>query len=404
MSFPYEALAEADRRCLDAAELLLDTLEQLPSGEGLRILGKEVARARATARSASRGTPFERTYARHLEISWEALERVARYRFEWPRVPVSRVLDGIAGEGAMNRLEAAVEGVDQREVWSYLELRQRYRAGRVSPASPEVRPFLEKSAKGIAASFREWLEAREGSLPGADAEVVLGEGDAGGCRYEPARHTVVVGPGEFMVFDRGGRLTVNPLIVLHGLSHELAGHAVQDALSRPLPEPLRPEHRARLRFASLPLAEGFAGHRTALAVSFAEEKKSELGLDDQDLTLLRRMVELGSLHHALPACVGALAARARQEPGFDAAGHLSRLAGHAGFGEMLLRASAEPINRVLYNAACHFGRETVTEAAAALAGQGVDEAERTRRLGTGGWALEVYPGIVKEGERSGERG
>ena len=394
MSLPLPSLLEADRRCIDAAELLIDTLEIVPSPAAYRHLLDGIGLARALARSADPDPGFERNFARHLEASWTALEKIVQYRFEWPRVPVATILDAIAGERALPRLEETISAIDQDRVYAYLDLRQRFRAERVQSGIPEARPLLEKMNGEIAGLFRRWLVAREGDLPGLDATVVLGPGDLDRSWYEPARHRVVVGPGEYMVFDRGGRLVASPVVALQGLAHELAGHAVQDSLSKDLPDPLRPDHRGRLRFASLPVAEGFAHFRALLALPFANENRAELGLEDRDLELLRWIAEMSFLHNAMPACAGANAARARQEPGFDAASHLTALTGQIGFGEMIARAASDPVNRVLYNTACFFGFEAVRGAAADLERQGIEDAERVRRLGRGGWALPVYRDAV----------
>lgn len=385
-----QPLLEADRRCLDAAELLLDTVDLLPSPASLRRFLAEVEAARRAAGEAAASSPFEARLLRHLLASWGALEEVVRHRFEHPRRPVAQLLDAVVGAGALERLEAALAAADPEAVGDYLAARQRFRADRIPPGTPEVRPLLEKAAAEAAAALRAWVAGREGDLPGMDAEVVLGRGDADRSWYEPARHRVVLGPGEFMVFEKGGRIDVNPVVALQGLAHELAGHAVQDALSRGLPDPLRPDHRGRLRFASLPVAEGFAHHRAALALAVAEERGAELGIGEDGIDLLRRTISMSWLHYAVPACAGALAARERQEPGFDALARLEAVSGHGGFGEVLRRCAADPLNRVVYNAACYFGWREVTEAAADLARRGLSGAGAVRRLGTGAWALACY--------------
>jgi hypothetical protein len=394
MSLSMEQLQEADARCLDAAELLLDALDDLPSTAAFDRLTSEIARAQDLLRDGDAATPFRRMLLRHLEASWELLEQVARYRFEWPRVSVSRLLDSLAGPGALDRLESELAGLDPREVLGYLDLRRSFRGSRVSVDTPDARPLLEEATVRLSGAFRDWLAGREGPLPGMDAEVVLGLGDTDHSWYEPARHRVIVGPGEFMVFRDGARLTVNPVAVARSLAHELAGHAVQDALSRDLPDSLRPEHRGRLRFAVLPAAEGFADWRAALAVPFLEENKVEFNLDDQDLELVHGMTRLAILHHALPACLGALAERARQEPGFDPVAYLAKRVGHPGFGERLARTEIGTVNRLLYGASCYFGLDTVRRTAAELSARGLRDAEVARRLGRGGWALRCYRDAV----------
>lgn len=402
MSFSVIRLQEADARCLDAAELLLDALDDLPSPVAFGRLTWEITRARNLARSCQPSTPFERMFLRHLDASWSLLEKVARYRFEWPSVSACELLETLAGPGALDRLESVLADLDQREVLSYLELRHGYRAGRVPVDLAETRPLLERVTADLARAFREWLTAREGPLPGADAEVVLGAGDTDHSWYEPARHRVVVGPGEFMVFREDGRLVVNPIGVARSLAHELAGHAVQNALSRDLPDSLRPDHRGRIRFATLPAAEGFADYRAALAVPFLEDRRADFNLSDRDLEMVRRMTRLAFLHHALPACLGALAARARQEKGFDPVSHLAARVGHTGFGERLARTEIDTVNRMVYNAACFFGLDLVQQSVTELSDQGIPAADAVRRLGWGGWALSCYrEAVLGEEEQAG---
>jgi hypothetical protein len=193
-----------------------------------------------------------------------------------------------------------------------------------------------------------------------------------------------------MVFAGPGGLSVNPVTALHSLAHELAGHAVQDALSRNLPAPLQPDDRARLRFGSLPTAEGFASHAASLALSFAEEEGERQGIGPADVELLRMMTDLAPLHHGVPALATILAARGKQEPGFDAAARLRELCGHGGFGELVERAATQPANKIVYECACWFGAEAVRATAAELADRGVAGGEAWRRLGQGAWALSCY--------------
>jgi hypothetical protein len=390
MSFSVERLEEADARSLDAAEILLDALDDFPSPVAFRRLIWEIARARNLAEASEPGTPFERLFLRHLQESWSLIERVARYRFEWPGISIRLLLDAIGGPGASDRLESVLADVDQQAVLEYLENRQSLRADRVSVDAPEARPLLEETTALLARLFREWLAALEGPLPGMDAEIVLGPGDSDQSRYEPTRHRVVLGPAEFMVFRRGGQLKVNPAGVARSLAHELAGHAVQDALSRDLPEPLRTDHRGRIRFATLPAAEGFADHRAALAVPFLEEHRSAFDLSEADLSIVRQMTRLAFLHHAMPACLGALAARARQERGFDPVAYFAERVGHPGFGERIARTDLDTVNRTIYNAACFFGLETVQQTAAELSDRGIGSQDAVRRLGRGGWVLSCY--------------
>ena len=73
---------EADRRCLDAAEILLDSLSDHPSPIGLRRFEEALAEARKQVGVARPGKPFEDLFARHLLDAWQALEAVVRYRFD----------------------------------------------------------------------------------------------------------------------------------------------------------------------------------------------------------------------------------------------------------------------------------------------------------------------------------
>ncbi len=402
VSFSLDALRDADARCLDAAELLLDALDDLPSPLAFGHLTWELTRARSLARSGNPATPFESLAVRHLEASWRLLEQVARYRFEWPGVGVRDLLDTLAGEGALDRIEAAMAALDQRDVLGYLEIRQGFRANRVPADDPEARALLERTTERLGRAVRGWLLAREGSLPGTDAEIVLGPPGSDRAWYEPARHRVVLTPEEFMVFREGSRLRASPVAVARSLAHELAGHAVQNALSRDLPEFLQPDHRARMRFATLPQAEGFADHRAALAVPFLEAHAGEFDLSEKDLELARHMTRLAFLHHALPACLAALVIRARQEPGFDPVGYLAKRLGHSGFGEQVALAGPDSVNRLLYAAASFFGLELVQQTAAELAEEGVEGAEAVGRLGWGGWAYACYrEAVLGEEQKAG---
>jgi hypothetical protein len=197
-----------------------------------------------------------------------------------------------------------------------------------------------------------------------------------------------------MVFENEDGLSVNPVIALHSLAHELAGHAVQDALSRDLPVPLRPDDRSRLRFATLPIAEGYSAHAASLALSFAEEQGAEFGLTVTDVDFLRRMIDMTVLHQAIPALVSVLAARARQEPGFDPVAHMIERCGLPGFGEMLEAADREPAYRLIYDNACFFGSQEVTRTARELTASGVDRGAALRALGSGAWALSCFRDAV----------
>jgi hypothetical protein len=264
----------------------------------------------------------------------------------------------------------------------------------VSVDEPEARTLVERSAAQLTVGFRDWLAARGWKLSGLDAEVVVGASDAKSSWYQPQSHRVVLSGAEFMVFTTGGSLAVNPVTALHSLAHELAGHAVQDALSRDLPDPLRPDHRARLRFAALPAAEGFASQAASLALPFAEETGERYGIEAQDVELLRGMVRWTSMHHAVPALATILAARGKQEAGFDPVSHLAALCGHGGFGEMIDRAVRQPTNKIVYECACFFGSEAVRQAAAELGSRGVREGDAWHLLARGAWALPCYRDAV----------
>jgi hypothetical protein len=196
-----------------------------------------------------------------------------------------------------------------------------------------------------------------------------------------------------MIFSRGDEVKVNPVTALYSLAHELA-HSVQDAMSDDLPEPLRPDHRARLRFASLPIAEGFASYAASLALPFAEEEGERHGIGPQEIELLRWMLRLTPMHHALPALVTVLEARGRQEPGFDPVAYLTDLCGHGGFGEILDRAEGRPTNKIVYECACFFGYDIVSRTAAELEAGGVSGGELWRKLGRGAWVLQCYRDAV----------
>jgi hypothetical protein len=390
MSVSLKALRDADARCLDAAELVLDALDDLPSPLAFRHLISELTRGRSLARSSEPASPFETLAVRHLEASWELLEQVARYRFEWPSISAVSLLDTLAGAGALDRLESVLAASDPRDVLGHLELRHGFRAKRLSADAPDVRPLLERTTEQLGRAFRSWLASYEGSLPGTDAEIVLAPSSADRAWYEPARHRIVLTPGEYTVFREGDRLRASPVAVARSLARELAGHAVQNALSRDLPEFLQPDHRARMRFAALPLAEGFADHRAALAVPFLEAHVAEFELSERDLELARQMTRFAFFHHALSACLGALAIRSHQEPGFDPVAYLAERVGHSGFGEQVALAGLDTLDRLLHAAACVFGLELVQQTAAELAEEGIEGAEAVSRLGWGGWAYPCY--------------
>ncbi len=386
-------LVRQDGRCLDAAEILLDSLGDYPSPTGFARFEDTVASAREMVETCLPDRPLDALLVRHIRTGWDVLEAVVRYRYDWPRRPVSELVETIAGEGAIARLERFVAKIDSEDVWNYLEFRYRYSEGRVPAGSSEPRARVEEAAAKLAAGFREWLENRGWDLPGLDADVVVGAADAGNSWYLPQSHRIVLGGSDFMVFSRNGALTVNPVTATYSLAHELA-HAVQDALSEELPEPLRPDHRARLRYASLPAAEGFASYAASLALPFAEDRGENHGIEPQDLELLRRMVRLASMHHALPTLVTILEARSRQEPGFDPVAYLAELCGHGGFGEMLDRAEGHPINKIIYGCACFFGHEKVRKVAGELETLGVSGGEVWRTLGRGAWVLPCYRDAV----------
>ncbi len=395
IELPAEVL-DADERVLDAAELLVDAFDDYPAPAGLTALERAVDAGRtAAARCHARG-PAETLALEHVEAGWAALLAVVVYRFAWPDVAIDVPLDAIAGPDAAARLEQAVVAVDEGAAWDYLSLRQSFRAGRVAPDTPEAHALLMQRVPPLVDAFRGWLLARDPGLPGLDAEVVLGAAGAGRSWYEPARHRVVLGADEFMIFDGPGGLRLDPSIALASLAHELAGHAVQDVVSRALPAPLRLDDRGRLRYASLPVAEGFASWRGGhLAVAFAEAHGREFGFDERSLALLRGTVALEALHHAVPAWLALLVERAHHDPAFDPGSYATAVVGHTGFRERLVRSvTGQPLNKLFYDAACHFGRVAVHEQAARLAAAGVTGTEAAARLGCGGWTLGCYARAV----------
>ncbi len=395
IELPAELLA-ADERVLDAAELLIDAFDDYPAAAGLAALERAVDAGRAAAAQCAVRSPAEGLALEHLAAGWTALHEVVRYRFAWPEVPVDVPLDAIAGPDAAARLERTVATIDGAAAWDYLVLRQSFRSARVAPDTAEGHALLVRRVPPLVEAFRGWLAAHDPGLPGLDAEVVLGAPGAGRSWYEPERHRVVLGADEFMIFDDAAGPRLDPSIALLSLAHELAGHAVQDVVSRALPAPLRPDHRGRLRYASLPVAEGFASWRGGqLAVEFAEERGPEFGIDERGLALLRGTVALEALHHAVPAWLAVLSERTHHDPSFDAGAHATAVVGHTGFRERLVRSVAEqPLNKLFYDAACHFGRVAVHEQAATLAGHGVTGTRAATRLGCGGWTLGCYARAV----------
>ncbi len=389
-----ETLLAADAACLRAAERLLDTFLEWPSPVGLELFREALARARRTAEEEA----ADDLARRHLESCWDVLDAVIRTRLEWPRRPVEDLLRVLGGGGVLERLVEAVRGTDPELAWAYLAERHRRRGGRVPPSAPGVRERIEDEGRRITALFREWLANRGWDLPGLDARVTVDPGDRARSSYRPARRLVVLGGADFMVFEGpDGSPRVSAVIVLSSLAHELAGHAVQAALSRELPRPLRPDRDARLRFAALPLAEGFAGRATALALECAREIAPELGFDSADLEFLEMMTSLAPFHHATSALLGLAALRARQEPGFDAAGWLEEACGHGGFGELLAEVERVPIYRLLYDVSSFLGLAAVEETEAELARRGITGPEAWRLLGCGAWALPCYRDAVLSG-------
>jgi hypothetical protein len=290
-----------------------------------------------------------------------------------------------------------VSGIDPDDAWSYIEQRHGYRAGRVPAERPDARPLVEESSARLVKAFREWISSRGWRLPGLDAEVMVSQGQVDHSWYQPTQHLVVLGGSEFMVFERDGTLSVNPAVALRSLAHELAGHAVQDALSRTLPMPLRPDDRSRLRFVTLPIAEGYAAHAASLAPVFALEQGEAFGLDERDLASLERMDRMSALHHAVPALVSVLAARARQEAGFDPVAYMADHCALPGFGEILEAAGDEPAYRLIYDNASFFGGEQVRSTALELSKRGIDGGAALRALGSGAWSLDCYHDAVLAG-------
>ena len=391
-----EPLSSADEGCLTAAERVLDTLGEWPSPVGYERFREALAAARAAVDEAERAGDVAPLLVRHLRESWRLLEAVVRYRWDWPRVDETELVHVLGGEDALDRIVATVTAVAPEALWDYLEARHRQRAGRVPPSAPAARSLVEETARRMAAAFRDWLAGRGWNLPGLDVPVTLDLSDRAMSSYRPGRRLVVLGGAEFLVFgdEDGDGARVVPVIALHSLAHELAGHAVQAALSRDLPAPLRPDERARLRFASLPVAEGFAGVAGRLALAFAEERGAELGLEAEDVAFLRRMVELTPVHHATAALVDLAVLAARRDPGFDPVGWLEARCGHGGFGELVAAARETPVYKLLYDAGSLFGFLEVEGTARELERRGVGGGESWRRLGTGAWSLGCYRDAV----------
>ena len=398
MSDPHisEALLDADAACLAAAERLLDTLAEWPSPVGYERFLRTLEEARALADAEESAGRVDPLLLRHLRASWEALAAVARYRWEWPRVDEAEPLAAVAGEDAGDRIRVRVAGADREELWAYLADRHRQRAGRVPPSAPAARPMVEEAARRMTRAFRAWLASRGWDLPGLDVEVTVDPGDRVMSSYRPARRMVVLGGAEFLVFGGPKGARVDPVIALHSLAHELVGHAVQAALSRDLPAPLRPDDRSRLRFASLPVAEGLAGYAGRLALAFAREAGEEIGLAPGSVEFLARMVELTPLHHATAALVDLAVLRARREPGFDPVRWLEETCGHGGFGDLLAAARDVPLYKLLYDAGSLAGLLAVEEAAAVLERRGVTGPTAWRRLARGAWAISCYREAVLE--------
>ena len=391
MSQAIQELVEADRRCLDAAEFFLGSLPVHPSPSGLRRFEEALEQARAT--DPPLHTPFESLFRRHLTACWNLLETFVRYRFDRSRTPVEELLQALAGPDAREELETYLRDTDPERSWRYLTLRERYRADRVP--SERAGPLLNETTTKLMEALRDWLPEQDLDFPELDAVVEVGATGRPSC-FQPERQRVVLNPGDFMVFERRGRVSVNPVIALRSLFHELLGHGVQHVLSRDLPAPLRPEDRAAVRHATLPSAEGFGALATTLAVPFAEARGESFGLQADDLEYLRLMVEFTGLHHAPLALAQLLVVRSSQDRTFDPATHLERRLGHPGYSELLATTDAEPINRLLYQSSCFFGFERMKRLAGELSGGGMERSGIWTTLGRGAWALSCLSDAALE--------
>ncbi len=384
------ALLEVDEACLAAATRLLDTLGEWPSPVGHRRFREALAAARRAAGEEEARGAAAPLVLRHLRAGWDALEAVVRYRWEWPRVDERELLAPVAGDGIVGYATTVLRDAGEEELWAYLEARQGQSEGRLPPGSPAARRAVQEAADRLVGAFRAWLRERGWDLPGLDVEVTLDPSGRATSSYRPARRVVVLGGAEFLVFGEEACPRVNPAIALHSLAHELAGHAVHAALSRDLPAPLRPDDRARLRFASLPVSEGFAGYAGRLALSFAREAGDAVGLAPGAVGFVEQVVRLTPVHHATAVLLDVAALRARREPRFDPVSWLESTCGHGGFGEVVAGMERVPVYKLLYDAASLAGLREVEETASRLERRGVEGPAAWRRLGRGAWALACY--------------
>lgn len=392
-ALPFELppdLLAADEAVYTAAEPFLEALNELPCPEGFWQLQHRLDAARQLLDRLD----AEPITGCHLQASWAAVETVARFRFRWPEVPVSQVIESVHGPGSGSRLDGMIAGLDHSSAWRLVVLQTACREGGVPAEAPHYRDTLEKATARLASAFRQWLEGHEGALPGLDAEVILGPPGLDRSFYQLPSHRVVLRPLDFLVLRDDSGVTVKPISALLALAHELAGHAVHDAASRGLPPPFRPDHRVPLRFANQPAAEGFAMYRMGLAVTFAREHLDELSFGESDLELLELMADAAVVQHAVAAWIGALTIRASQEPGFDPVAEAAKIAGHSGFGERIARTPPGAVTQLLYDAACCLGTDMVEQTAGRLNSRGVNSEDAWKYLATGSWAPLCYSAAV----------